>query len=74
MTVIPYEGSDDWVESHIMAARACLTRDAPPPAADDCTFCRFAASRSALLMEFLHAGEHRVADVAEREHLVDHRL
>lgn len=26
MTVIPYEGSDDWVEQHITAAKQCLRR------------------------------------------------
>jgi len=47
MTVIPYTGSDEWVEPHIMAARACLTNHAPPPPADTCKFCIFAAARSA---------------------------
>lgn len=47
MTVIPYAGSDAWVEPHIMAARACLMNDAPPPPANDCAYCSFAASRSA---------------------------
>jgi RecB family exonuclease len=46
MTVIPYTGSDDWVEPQIMAARECLMQDAPPPAADECKFCSFAAGRS----------------------------
>lgn len=46
MTVIPYEGSDDWVESHIMAARACLMKDVPPTPAEDCGYCDFAVSRA----------------------------
>jgi hypothetical protein len=46
MTVIPYTGSDDWVEPHIMAARECLVQDSPPPAAKECKFCSFAAGRS----------------------------
>jgi len=46
MTVIPYTGSDDWVEPHIIAARACLVNNSPPPPADDCKYCRFAESRS----------------------------
>jgi hypothetical protein len=29
MTVISYDGSDDWVESHIMAARDCLMNETP---------------------------------------------
>lgn len=47
MTVIPYTGSDAWVEPHIMAARACLMRARPPVPADDCDYCGFAASRAA---------------------------
>lgn len=46
MTVIPYTGSDDWVEPHIMAARACLMEASPPAAADDCDYCGFAADRA----------------------------
>jgi hypothetical protein len=47
MTVIPYVGSDAWVEGHVMAAKACLMQPAPPPAAADCEHCGFAASRCA---------------------------
>jgi hypothetical protein len=46
MTVIPYEGSDDWVESHIMAARACLMKDVPPTPSEDCSYCDFAVGRA----------------------------
>jgi len=45
MTVIPYEGSDDWVEDHIVAAKKCLMRKSPPPAADGCEYCEFADRR-----------------------------
>lgn len=45
MTVIPYEGSDEWVEPLIMAARACLMENAAPPAAEDCKYCSFAEKR-----------------------------
>lgn len=47
MTMIPYEGKDDWVEPHIMAARECLMNDTPPDAAHDCKYCDFVASRVA---------------------------
>ena len=46
MTVIAYDGRDDWVEPHIMAARECLLRKAPPPAADGCVYCEFVAHRA----------------------------
>jgi hypothetical protein len=37
MTVISYDGSDDWVEPHIMASRDCLMNETPPLAADGVT-------------------------------------
>jgi hypothetical protein len=46
MTVIPYKGSDGWVERHIMAARACLMNNEPPDSVDDCPYCSFAAGRA----------------------------
>jgi RecB family exonuclease len=46
MTVIPYTCSDDWVEPRIMAARACLMNNSPPPPAGDCKYCSFAEGRS----------------------------
>ena len=45
MTVIPYEGSDNWVEDHIRAAKECLLRKTPPVAAEECPYCEFAARR-----------------------------
>jgi len=46
MTVIPYTGSDDWVEPHIVAAKACLMNNSPPLPANDCKHCSFAERRS----------------------------
>jgi RecB family exonuclease len=47
MTVISYDGSDDWVEPHIMAARDCLMNETPPAPATKCPHCSFAAERQA---------------------------
>jgi hypothetical protein len=47
MTVISYDGSDDWVDSHIMAARDCLMNETPPAPATKCPHCSFAAERLA---------------------------
>jgi hypothetical protein len=46
MTVIAYNGSDDWVDDHISEAKKCLMRKTPPPAAEDCDYCDFAARRA----------------------------
>jgi RecB family exonuclease len=45
MTVIPYEGSAAWVDGHVVAAKKCLMRKTPSPAAADCDYCDFAARR-----------------------------
>lgn len=47
MTVIAYDGRDDWVEPHIMAARECLLNDTPPAPETNCPHCSFAAERLA---------------------------
>jgi len=47
MTVIAYDGRDDWVEPHIMAARECLLNDTPPAPATKCPHCSFATERLA---------------------------
>ena len=46
MTVIAYEGSDDWVDDHISEAKNCLMRKTPPPSAEGCDYCDFAARRA----------------------------
>jgi hypothetical protein len=47
MTVIAYDGRDDWVEPHIMAARECLLNDTPPASATKCPHYSIAAERLA---------------------------
>jgi hypothetical protein len=41
-----YDGSDDWVEDLISEAKKCLLRKTPPPAAEGCDYCDFAACRA----------------------------
>lgn len=45
--IIPYTGSDKWVEKTIKAIRVCLEQDEIPASADDCEFCnyRYAAQK-----------------------------
>lgn len=50
MTVIPYIGSDDWVERLIRAAHACLMGTAPPPPARDCEYCGFVDKRATVVV------------------------
>lgn len=39
--IIPYTGSDEWVEDALMRAKQCLSADAIPESHDDCDFCLY---------------------------------
>jgi len=39
--LIPYEGSDAWVEGALMDSRRCLEADRPPPASLSCLQCAY---------------------------------
>ena len=39
--IIPYTGSDDWVEGALLKARECLSSDTIPEAHPDCDFCLY---------------------------------
>ena len=41
VVVLPYEGSDNWVEDALIAARDCLMNDVVPVAAPDCDYCNY---------------------------------
>ena len=41
LTLIPYEGSDDWVKDTIKEMYDCLNSDSIPEAGDDCDFCAY---------------------------------
>jgi hypothetical protein len=41
MQVLPYEGSDAWVEDTLTAIKECLTGDIAPPSVTDCRWCAY---------------------------------
>lgn len=41
LTLIPYEGKDNWVEGTIFDIHKCLNSDVIPEADEDCDFCRY---------------------------------
>ena len=41
MKIIPYEGSDEWVEDALMRAKQCLSADSIPESHDDCDYCLY---------------------------------
>ncbi len=45
LSVVPYHGSDAWVEDALLAARECLEQDVPPPAAAGCVWCGYRRKR-----------------------------
>ena len=42
ISVIPYEGSDNWVEGTLGRIHACLAGDGAPQGTDDCKYCAYA--------------------------------
>lgn len=56
--VIPYTGTDTWVESTIKKMKACMDSEDMPPVGDDlmggpCQFCTYARSRTELTLKHL---------------------
>lgn len=41
LTLVPYTGSDAWIEGTLRKIKACLESDMLPDAADDCDYCRY---------------------------------
>ena len=46
ITLIAYEGNDDWVEKAIIDAHKCLMGDQIPPASSDCDYCAYVEVRN----------------------------
>ena len=56
--LIPYEGSDDWIEGVLLSMKDCLEDDDMPPVGEaamggDCEFCTYAKSRTGLTLKAL---------------------
>lgn len=45
ITLIPYQGNDDWVEPAIVAAKKCLDSDKIPLANSNCDYCNYFKAR-----------------------------
>lgn len=46
VTVIPYKGSDKWVEKTLFDIKECLLSSSLPESAPDCDFCRYYSARA----------------------------
>lgn len=49
VTLIPYTGSDAWVEEAITNAHRCLCADEVPEASEDCDYCSYRAAAASVL-------------------------
>ena len=46
VSVLPYTGSDEWIEETILAAHRCLrSESAPPPDSHGCDYCAYYSAR-----------------------------
>lgn len=64
--VIPYTGSDDWVEPTLVKMKVCMDSDAMPPIGDaamggPCDYCSYARSRTELTITELQARKTKTA-------------
>ena len=50
--IIPYEGSDSWIEDSLLEARRVLESEKLPPASPDCDFCRYRKATQDALSTF----------------------
>lgn len=50
--IIPYEGSDTWVDEALVKAHACLKSDVLPPARPECDFCTYRNAVRGVLTPF----------------------
>ncbi len=49
VTVIPYTGTDSWIEKTLESAHACLMSDRIPPADKDCDWCGYREAAGTLI-------------------------
>ncbi len=49
--IIPYTGSDEWVEQTVIAAHACMMSDALPQAAEDCDYCNYRIAAQSVIAQ-----------------------
>ncbi len=49
MSILPYEGSDAWVEDALFGVKECIMSDMVPPSTADCEWCAY--RKKAALME-----------------------
>lgn len=51
VTVIPYKGSDEWIEKTVLAIRQCLCADTVPEPNEDCEYCGYRREAGKILQQ-----------------------
>ncbi len=51
LTLVPYKGSDSWVEGTLLDLKACLDGDAIPAPGTDCDYCRYREAAGKALLK-----------------------
>lgn len=51
--VIPYTGSDTWIEAKLLDIKKCLDADTPPESSTDCEFCNYRQNAGKALFPFV---------------------
>lgn len=49
--IIPYTGSDDWVEQTVTDAHACLMNDVLPQASENCDYCNYRSAAQEVIKQ-----------------------
>lgn len=65
VTLIPYTGSDDWVEKKILEAKECLSKDELPQIDPRCDYCNYRKLVSEVQMKFVKKPLETVSKVKE---------
>jgi hypothetical protein len=53
LTLVPYKGSDSWVEPTLLKIKECLDSSALPSPGEDCDYCRYREAAGKALLPFM---------------------
>lgn len=67
VSVIPYKGSDTWIEKTLVEIKSCLTSGDIPNAAKDCDYCRYREAVS-------NASESKIKSSAKSEEKIQEKV
>lgn len=66
VSVIPYKGSDSWVEKTLREIKSCLSSDTIPVAAKDCDYCRYIDSVSGVSGAKIKKAQEKSVEISQK--------